>query len=114
MFTTLDLLVVAFLVLTAATLCALSLMFLLKNSKAKKVFFYIACGLGLYLSWGGLSMGLLGMFTEQIVIGLLTAVMCVASFAVERIGKGNEKMFLAARIVSAAALVLGMANAFMI
>ena len=111
MFTSLDLLIIVFIALAAVTLLSLCLMFLIRNKTARKVFFYIASVLGLYVSWIGFRIGIGGLFSIQIVIGILTALMCVGAFVLERVSKGNNKMFLIARIISAAALVIGFCNA---
>ena len=113
MFTSLDLLIIVFMALVAVTLLSLCLMFLIRNKTARKVFFYIASALGLYVSWIGFRIGIGGLFPIQIVIGILTALMCVGAFVLERVSKGNNKMFLIARIISAAALVLGFFNAIL-
>ena len=113
MFTSLDLLIIVFMALAAVTLLSLCLMFLIRNKTARKVFFYIASALGLYVSWIGFRIGFGGLFPIQIVIGILTALMCVGAFVLERVSKGNNKMFLIARIISAAALVIGFCNAIL-
>lgn len=113
MFTSLDLIIIVFMVLAAVTLLSLCLMFLLKNKTAKRVFFYIVTALGLYVSSVGLRIGLSGWFTAQIGVGVLTVLMGVGAFVLERISKGDEKKLRAARIVAAAALVLGMSNAIL-
>ena len=111
MFTSLDLLIIVFMALAAVTLLSLCLMFLIRNKTARKVFFYIASVLGLYVSWIGFRIGIGGLFSIQIGIGILTALMCVGAFVLERVSKGNNKMFMIARFMSAAALVIGFCNA---
>ena len=113
MFTSLDLLIIVFMALAAAALLSLCLMFLIRNKPARIVFFHIASALGLYVSWVGFRIGIGGLFTIQIAIGILTALMCVGAFVLERVSKGNNKMFLIARIISAAALVIGFFNAIL-
>ena len=113
MFTSLDLLVIVFMALAAATLLSLCLMFLIRHKTARRVFFYIASALGLYVSWVGFRIGLGGQFPIQIAIGVLTAWMCVAAFVLERVCKGNNKAFLVARLISAAALLIGFFNAIL-
>ena len=114
MFTSLDLLVIVGMGLIAATVLSLLLMFLLKNKTAKRVCFYIVTVLGLYLSGVGLRIGFLGWFPEQIGAGVLASLMCVGAFVLERTCKGDEKKLRIARIVAAAALVLGIASALFI
>ncbi len=111
MLTSLDLLIIVFMVLTAATLLSLCLMFLIRNKTAKRVFFYITSALGLYISWVGFRIGFGGMFPIQIAIGVVTALMCIGAFVLERVSKGNSKMLLIARIISAVALVTALFNA---
>ncbi len=113
MFTSLDLLIIVFMVLAAVTLLSLCLMFLIRNKTARKVFFYITSVLGLYVSWIGFRIGIGGMFSIQIAVGILTALMCVGAFVLERVSKGNDKMFRIARFISAAALVIGFFNAIL-
>ena len=111
MFTSLDLLVIVFMVLAAITLLSLALMFLVRNKTAKSVFFYITSALGLYMSWVGFRIGFGGMFFIQIIIGIVTALMCVGAFILERVSKGNDKMLFIARILSAVALAIAFLNA---
>lgn len=113
MFTSLDLLVVVFMVLGALTLLSLSLMFLIRNKTAKRVFFYIVSGFGLYMSWVGFRIGYGGLFPLQIAVGVLTALMCVGVFVLERVSKrrGSDKLFRLARILSAVVLAVAFFNA---
>ena len=113
MLTSLDLLIIVFMALAAAALLSLCLMFLLRNKTARKVLFIISSVLGLYLSWVGFRIGIGGFFPIQIAIGVLTALMCVGAFVLERVGKENEKMFLVSRTISAAALAIGFLNAIL-
>ena len=113
MLTSLDLLIIVFMALAAAALLSLCLMFLLRNKTARKVLFFISSVLGLYLSWVGFRIGIGGFFPIQIAIGVLTALMCVGAFVLERVGKGNDKMFMISRIISAAALAIGFFNAIL-
>ena len=114
MLTSLDWLVIVFMILAAVTLLSLCLMFFIKNKTSKKVFFYIVSVLALYMASIGLRIGIGGLFSEQIVIAVLTAIMCIVAFVLERVSKGNEKMFRIARTVSTIALVVGFINAFFI
>ena len=111
MFTSLDLLIIVFMALAAAALLSFCLMFLIRNKTARKVFFYVTSILGIYLSWVGFRIGIGGLFPLQIFIGILTALMSVGAFVLERVRKGNAKMFMIARFISAAALVIGFFNA---
>jgi len=113
MFTSLDILVIAFMVLTALTLLSLCLMFLLKNKIAKTVCFYVVSVLGLYIASIGLRIGIGGWFTAQIAVGALVPLMIIGAVVLERVSKGNEKLLRIARILSAAALVIGFLNAIL-
>lgn len=113
MLTSLDLLVIVFMVLSAATLLSLGLMFLLRNKTAKKVCFYVTSVLGIYMSWVGFRIGFGGMFPIQMALGIVTALICVGAIVFERVRKGNDKAFLVSRILSASALVIGLFNAIL-
>ncbi len=112
MFTSLDLLVIVFVALAAVTFLSLSLMFLIKNKKAQRGFFYVASAITLYVAYVGIRIGF-GMFPIQVAIGIVAALAAIGAFVLERLSKGNPKLFLIARIVSAAALVLGLFNAIL-
>ena len=113
MFTSLDLLVVVSMGIIAATFLSLMLMFLLKNQKAKRVFFYIVVALGVYVSTIGFRIGITG-FIEQVVLAVLAALMSVGAFVLERAAGGDGKKLSIARIIAAAALVLGIISALFI
>ena len=55
--TSLDLLVIVFMVLASVSLLALSLMFLVRNPRIKKVCFYIVALLGIYMGYVGFRIG---------------------------------------------------------
>ena len=113
MLTSLDWLIIVFMGLAALALLSLSLMFLIKNRKAKKVLFYIVAALGIYLSSIAIRIGISGMFTGQIILGFLTALVSIGSVVTTIVCKNNEKSFLIARIVATASLIVGFANAFL-
>ena len=108
MLTSLDLLVIVFMILAATTLLSLCLMFFIRNETAKRVFLYIASALGLYMSWVGFRIGFGGMFPLQMGIGILTALMCIGAVVLER---RNTENSLVARLISAAALIVAFFNA---
>lgn len=112
MFTSLDLLVIVFMAIAASTLLSLSLMFLIKNKKAQRVCFYVASALTLYVAYVGIRIGL-GMFPMQVALGIVAALAAIAAFVLEKVSKNNPKLFLIARIISAAALMLGLFNAIL-
>ena len=112
MFTSMDLLIIVVLALFAAGIAALALMFLLKNNTAKRICLYIVAALGLYIGYAGAYINYPG-FMTQVVLAVLFALAGAAAVVIERIKK-SETAPLLSRVIAAAALVLGMANAFLI
>ena len=113
MFTFLDLLVVVFMVLTAASLLAMCLMFMVRNQRVKKISFSLVVAMGLYACSVGVRISA-GYFIGQMTAAVLFGILSLAALVTERISKGDEKKFRIARILAAAALLLGIANAFMV
>lgn len=113
MLTSLELLVIVFMGLAALALLSLCLMFLMRNKIIKRVCFYIVIALAAFVTYAGLSIGLAGWFTEKIFFAAITTLMCIGAVVLDIIAKDNEKMRLIARILSAAALLIGMANAIL-
>lgn len=114
MLTSLDWLVIAFMGLAVLTLLSLCLMFLLKNKKAKRILTYVVAVLALYMASVGLRIGLGSWFVTQVALGVVTVLMSIGAVVLERLSKGNDKMLRISRIVAAAALVVGFANALLI
>lgn len=113
MFTYLDLTIVVVMALAAAAIVSLALMFLTKSKTAQRVCFYIVAALGAYIGTVGFRINWLG-FDFQAGLAVVLALMGIGAVVLERIKKNDDKMFLTCRIMAAAALVVGMANAFMI
>lgn len=113
MITFLDLLVVVSMVLVAASLLSLVLMFLIRRKKVQHVCFYIAVALSLYIGYVGLRINWPGFFGQS-VLAVVLALVSVGAFVLERVRKNDEKMFLYARIAAAAALVFGVINALLV
>jgi len=112
MLTYLDLLVIVFMALAAATLLSVVLMFAIKNRTFRRVCLYVTTALGAYTAAMGIYIGFKGLFFGQLAVGVATALALIGGIVMERISsKGNDKLFLAARITSAAALVIGLINA---
>lgn len=109
----LDLLVIVFMGLAALALLSLSLMFLLKNKKIKRICFYAVLALAAFVTYVSLYIGITGWFTAQIFFGVITGLMCIGAVVLDIISKDNEKMRLIARITAAVALVIGMINAIL-
>ena len=113
MLTSLDALVIVFMVLAALVLLSLVLMFLLKNKTARRICLYFASALGIYLGYVGFRIGFGGLFDGQMVVGVLAALMSVGAIVLERISHGEGKRFLTARLLSAASLIVGFLNAIL-
>lgn len=113
MFTFLDLLIVVVMALAAASLLSVVLMFVVKNKTVRRVCFYIVAALGVYVGTVGFRINWLG-FEVQAGLAVALALICVGAVVLERVKKGDDKMFLLARGMAAASLVVGMVNAFMI
>ncbi len=111
MLTSLDLLVIVCMAVAALTLLSVSLMFLIKNKTAKKVFFYITTALGLFVSVAAFLVGFSGFFPIQMAISLLTAWLSIAAIVVSIVCRKYKWTFLAVRLASVAALVIGFINA---
>lgn len=108
----LDLLVIVFMVLSAGSLLALCLMFLVRNPRVKKICFFIVAALGIYAGSIGIRIGT-SLFPTQTAVGVLTAAVSIAAIVLVLTGKGDEKKARIARILAAASLVVGIANAFL-
>lgn len=112
MVTFLDLMVMVFMVLAAGGALALCMMFLARRPRIKQVCLYVAAALGVYVCT--VSVRIAGsMFPEQMIAGLVLGLGSVAAVVLERMSKGDEKKQKIARILAAASLVLGLANAFL-
>ena len=113
MTTFLDLLIVVFMVIAALSLLALCLMFLVKKPVIRKVCFYIVVALGVCAAVIGARMGLGAFFFPvQAAVAILAGLAGIGALVLQIVGRKSEKFFLAARIIAAAALVVGILNAF--
>lgn len=112
MLTSLDLLVIAFMAITALSLLAALLMFLIRNKTVRRVSLYIVSALALYLAAMGFYIALYG-FVGQALIALLAGAAAIGAVVLDIIGakKGFDRLSLASRICAAAALVIGFINA---
>lgn len=111
MLNSLDILVIAAMALVAVGLLALVLMFLVRNKRVKQVCLYIVAALGIYIATVSLRIFWLG-FEGQMLLGLALGAVSIGAIVLERLSKGSEKKLLIAQIMAAAALVLGIVNAF--
>lgn len=113
MITFLDLLILVALALLAAGVVTMALMFLVKNRKVQKVSLYLTGALAVYLGYVGLRISW-PMFMGQAVVAIVAALAGIAAVVLERLSKDNEKQFLLARVLSAAAVVVGIVNALFV
>ena len=112
MVTFLDLLVVVVMVLSAVSLVATALMFLVKNKKVKRSCLYLVAALGVYMGYVGCRILWPG-FLPQVILAVAMALTSIGAVVLERLSKGSEKKFRLAQVLASASLVIGMLNAFM-
>ena len=112
MLTALDFLAMAFVGLSALSLLAVCLMFLVRKPVARKVCFYIVVILCIYMAYVGLYISS-GFFLRQTIVAVIVGLTGIATVVLERLSNNDNKKFLIARILSAIALVIGMFNAFL-
>lgn len=113
MITFLDLLIIVVMVLAAAALVSIVLMFLVKNRTVRRVCLYLVAALGLYIGYVGIRINYPG-FMTQVMLAAVLALIGIGAVVLERLGKNDERKFLAARIMASVALIAGMLNAFCI
>ena len=113
MFTFLDLMIVVVMALAAASLVGMALMFLIKNKTVQRICLYIVAALGMYVGTVGWRINWLG-FEFQAGLAVLLASVSAGAVVLDLVGRKNRVCSLIARIAAAAALVLGMINAFCI
>lgn len=111
MFTNLDLLIVVVMALFAVSLLAVVLMFLLRSQKAQRVCLWLVSALGVYLGYVGVRINWAD-FGPRAPVAVAMALAAIGAVVLERLSKGDEKKLTVARILSAAALLIGMCNAF--
>ncbi|MBE6893697.1 MAG: hypothetical protein E7482_06775 [Ruminococcaceae bacterium] len=112
MLTSLDWLVIVYMGMVAASLLSLCLMFLVRRPRIKQVCLYIVAALGVYAASVGIRIGL-GLFPVQVAVGVAAGAASIGAIVLERTAKGSEKKLKTARILAAAALVIGVINTFM-
>ena len=114
MFTSLDWLIIVAMVLAAATLLSLCLMFLLKKRLGKRISLYAVSGLALFVSYVALYIGIMGWFPGQMFFGALTALAAIGAIVLDIISKNSDKLQKTSRFLAAGALLVGFANALLI
>ena len=110
----LDLLVIVFLAVAAFSLLSVVVMFVVKNPLVQKISLGLSVLVSLGLAVSYLPSFLTFDFGRQFAAGILFALLGVGGGILAILAKGDEKKFLVARILAAAGLVLGIANAFLI
>lgn len=113
MITFLDLLIIVSMVLMAASMLSVVLMFLIRNKTVQHVCFYIAAALSLYIGYVGIRINWPGFFSQAVLAAAL-ALVSVAALVLVLLKKNDDRMFLYARIAAAAALVIGIVNALLV
>ena len=111
MLNSLDLLVIVFMVLAALSFLALLLMFLIKNKIVRSV--SIGLSTLVTVATAAFAVYVCGVdYLGQSVIGVLAALGAISAFVLDILNYKlkNDKIGLAARITSAAALVVGVIN----
>lgn len=111
MTTFLDLLIVVALALTAVSLVAMVLMFLVKNRTVKRVCLYLVAALGIYMGFVGLDI-LWPNFLGQAMIAGLVILTAIGAVLLERLRKNSDNALPAAEVMASTALVVGMLNVF--
>ena len=109
MLNSLDLMVMIFMALATLSLLSLSLLFLVRNPRIKKVCFFMVAVLALYAASIGVRIGGF-LFPVQTAVGVAAGIVSIAAIVLVLTGKGNEKKFNLARTMAAASLVIGIVS----
>lgn len=110
MLTALDGLVLVFMALSAASLLAVCLMFLMKHKIVKKVAFYFLALLGMLVACLNALMTP-GTYPGELALGWTLGGLSVAALLLELCSKSDKKEKIA-RILVAVSVIAGMFNAF--
>ena len=113
MLNSLDLTIIVVMAIMAVSLLALCLMFLVRNQRVRQICLYIVAALGVYVASVSVRIFWLG-FEGQMLLGLALGAASIGAVVLERLSKGDDKKMRIARLVAAASLILGVANAFFI
>ena len=106
----LGLLLILFMVMSIISVVGLLLLFLLKGERAQKIVFYFMALLGMFIAW----MTATGYATNQIKEQMISwgfGALAVVAVLVRLCGK-SKKAALAAKLLAAASVVLGMVALF--
>lgn len=112
MLNALDLLIVVVMVLAAASLLALCLMFLIKNKTVKRICFFGVSLLAVYLGYVGFRIHFPG-FLPRMILAVVIALTAIGAVVLEHLSKDSLARNRLAHILSAGTLVAGMLNAFL-
>lgn len=112
MMNSLDLLIIVFMAMSAVSLLAICLMFLVKHPVVKKVSFYFLALQGMLVAWLNAMMTPFT-FPGELAIGWGLGALSVAALLMVLLGK-NEKLTKIARVLVTVSVVAGMMNAFIL
>lgn len=113
MYTSLDHLMIAFMLIAAVSLLSLTLMFLVRRTKIRKICFWAVSVLAVYISTIAIRIGGI-YFPFQTGLGIFTMIAAITSPVLSIVFKNNEKVCKITRVASAVSLVLSFIAAFMI
>lgn len=112
MMNSLDLLVIAFMIMSVISILAVIAAFLFRNEKIKKAAVYFLSIWGLIVCWANVNMQPGYMFGE-IALALGFGLLGIIALLLQLTGKKVPKSALIARILAAVSVVGGMIDAFM-
>ncbi len=112
MYTNLDWLIIAFMMLAVAGATAVLLMFLSKNSRNKAACLYVSAVLGIYVMTVSIRI-FWPYYTGQLLIAVVLGLMAVGAVLLRRMGGERLGFHRAAHIMAALSCTAGMLNAFM-
>ena len=105
-------LVITFAVMSVISVIGVLMLFLAKNEKVKKGFFYFLAVWGMVVAYCNV-LSIPSMWTESILLALGLGALSVVALLVQHCMK-NEKRFEYARILVAVSVVAGMIDCFLI
>lgn len=112
MYTNLDRLIIAFMIMAVAGATAMLLMFLSKNCKVRSFCLYAVAVLGIYAM--SISLRIFWpYYTGQLLIAVVLGAMSVGAMVLKRKGGEGSGIHTAARVMAALSCAGGLVNAFM-
>ena len=106
----LGLLLILFMVMSIISVVGLLLLFLLKGEKAQRIVFYFMALLGMFIAWMTATGYATNQIKEQMISWGFGALAVVAVLV--RLGGKSKNAALAAKLLAAASVVLGMVALF--